>query len=149
CSSCYLVLKPREPNGSSPVPVKRETSADRPVRTVTENVLAPGLQQPVESTLSGADFFEARIAQAALIVDIDVAETVSRLDEQFDRLPVGLGSGDRIPDAVVRIGGAVYRDDLVRHGQPGVEGGTVPNHGGHPPARADRHAERIVEVDRL
>ena len=58
------------------------------------------------------DALETRIPQAAVIVDVHCAVSVTRLDDQLDRRTTPLRGGDRALDRIGRVGDAVDRGHL-------------------------------------
>src|SRR5258706_2465477 len=143
--------------GSRPAAASRQRSRHSTTRSCRGDARhRPGMiaalfrgQQAIEPGLAGADLLEPWIAQAAMIADLDLVDPVAALHEQDDRVPVGPGGGDRRLQPVIAIGRAVYRNDRIADGQPGLEGGAVPADRSDRGFLAHHPAHRIGQVGLL
>src|SRR5947209_8470880 len=88
-------------------------------------------QQGIERALASSRLLEPGVAQAAMPVEVDLADRLAGLDEQVDRLTAVLRRRDRGAQSVGVEGAAVDADDLRTDGEAGVEGGAVPDHAVH------------------
>src|SRR3546814_17145498 len=95
------------------------------------------LRQVVRRAL---DALQVRMAQAAVVVDVDGAVAVERLDQQPDRRLVVLRGLDRVLHHLLAVGDVVDGDPAHAGPDAGVEGRTVPAPYAHPP--------RLVTYDR-
>src|SRR3546814_15718407 len=68
------------------------------------------------------------MAQAAVVVDVDGAVAVERLDQQPDRRLVVLRGLDRVLHHLLAVGDVVDGDPAHAGADAGVEGGAVPAH---------------------
>src|SRR3546814_8718847 len=74
------------------------------------------------------DALQVRITQAAVVVDVDGAVAVERLDQQPDRRLVVLRGLDRVLHHLLAVFDVVDRDDGHAGSDAGVERRTVPAH---------------------
>src|SRR5690606_5581606 len=92
------------------------------------------------------DAFQVRIAQAAVVVDVDRAIAVELLYQQADRRLAVLRGLDRVLEHALVVGLVVHRDDGGAGAQAGVERRAVPAHVADAAVLAQRQAERVHEV---
>ena len=102
-----------------------------------------------EPVRGAGDAFEARIAQAVVIIDRDRPVLVLGLHQKLDRLARVLRLGDRAPQRLGAVGPAVDRDDLRTVGDACVERRAVPLHLRDSIAVAEGEADRIGEARAL
>src|SRR3546814_16116160 len=91
------------------------------------------LRQVVRRAL---DALQVRMAQAAVVVDVDGAVAVERLDQQPDRPLVVLRGLDRVLHHLLDVGAGVDGDNSTPVAAAGVEGLTVPENLAAAPALA-------------
>src|SRR3546814_16980690 len=86
------------------------------------------------------------MAQAAVVVDVDGAVAVERLDQQPDRRLVVLRGLDRVLHHLLAVGDVVDGDHAHAGADAGVEGRTVPAHFADAAGLVEVDAERIDEA---
>src|SRR3546814_204150 len=92
------------------------------------------------------DALQVRITQAAVVVDVDGAVAVERLDQQPDRRLVVLRGLDRVLHHLLAVFDVVDRDDGHAGADAGVERRTVPAHFADAAGLVEVDAERINEA---
>src|SRR3546814_14235148 len=98
------------------------------------------------SDVCSSDLFDAlqvRITQAAVVVDVDGAVAVERLDQQPDRRLVVLRGLDRVLHHLLAVFDVVDRDAGHAGADAGVERRTVPAHFADAAGLVEVDAERI------